>query len=549
MNYRKVLWAKIIICFLVLLVLVGLVSRRMGMVREEENNILFFDSDDNDVVETGALSEDLVETNVARNAAEVILQEQENVSKKQNAIDYTFIRVLLTNEDGGYYFDRVKIKLCGKEYSYQTKQVKKRGVVRIQTMQPEEKITLFSKEGDVLGEYRGALILRATGEGITIVNQLLLEEYLYQVVPGEMPASYPEEALKAQAVLARTYAAKYVEQPAFPDYYADLDDTTSFQVYGNKGEFDTTNRVVKETEGMVLAAPVSTDNEGESARELAEIYYFSTSCGVTTTTEAWFQRKNPLEKSVFMAPSNQLAISLPSEAKDTLQELTAGNASGKKSNMDNIASAEKDLTAWLKTEEGFWTYINQVPKNAYEAEMPWFRWTYETSRSGKQLMERIRTRYEVKPNQFLSREKDSGWFIMGRLAELGELQNIRVTKRAPGGCVCEIQLEGSKADIRVRTEYSIRYVLCDPQAKVVLQDGSERNMETILPSAFFTISCSKQKKDVVGYSLVGGGFGHGIGMSQNGASKMAEQGMDYGEIVSFFYPGYEIVDIQRMGKK
>ena len=189
MNYRQVLWAKIIICFLVLLVLVGLVSRRMGMVREEENNILFFDSDDNDVVETGALSEDLVETNVARNAAEVILQEQENVSKKQNATDYTFIRVLLTNEDGGYYFDRVKIKLCGKEYSYQTKQVKKRGVVRIQTMQKKKKITLFSKEGDVLGEYRGALILRATDEGITIVNQLLLEEYLYQVVPGEMPAS------------------------------------------------------------------------------------------------------------------------------------------------------------------------------------------------------------------------------------------------------------------------------------------------------------------------------------------------------------------------
>ena len=79
----------------------GLASRRMGMVREEENNILFFDSEDNDVVETGALSEDLVETNVARNAAEVILQEQENVSKKQNATDFTFVRVLLTNEEGG----------------------------------------------------------------------------------------------------------------------------------------------------------------------------------------------------------------------------------------------------------------------------------------------------------------------------------------------------------------------------------------------------------------------------------------------------------------
>ena len=79
MNYRKVLWAKIIICFLVLLVLVGLVSRRIGMVREEENNILLFDSDDNDVVETGALSEDLVETNVARNGTVILLRTLKNL--------------------------------------------------------------------------------------------------------------------------------------------------------------------------------------------------------------------------------------------------------------------------------------------------------------------------------------------------------------------------------------------------------------------------------------------------------------------------------------
>ena len=549
MNYRKVLRAKLYICLLVLLVLVGLISYRLGTKqRDEEAGTLFSGFEENEVVETGALSDDLVEETVTRNAADVILQEQEASAKKQNSTDYSFIRVLLTSEEGSYYFDRVKVELCGKEYSFKTKQVKKRGVVRIQTINPEERITLISQKGETLGEYRGALILRASDEGITVVNQLLLEEYLYQVVPGEMPASYPEEALKAQAVLARTYAAKYVKQPALENFYADLDDTTAFQVYGDKGEIESTTRAVDETEGMVLAT-VDSKSSNEVSTDLAEIYYFSTSCGVTTTTEVWLQRKNPLEQSVFMAPFNQLSISLPSGANDKLQKQTEEKDSGTEDNEDKIAATEKDLAAWLKTEDGFRTYINQIPKNAYEANIPWFRWTYETSRSGKQLMERVRARYEVQPNQFLSRKKDSRWFIMGELAELGELQNIRVTKRAPGGCACEIQLEGSKADIRVRTEYSIRYVLCDPEANVVLQDGSERNVQTILPSAFFTISCSKQKKDVVGYSLVGGGFGHGIGMSQNGASKMAEQGMNYAQIASFYYPEYEIVDIQKMEKQ
>jgi stage II sporulation protein D len=45
---------------------------------------------------------------------------------------------------------------------------------------------------------------------------------------------------------------------------------------------------------------------------------------------------------------------------------------------------------------------------------------------------------------------------------------------------------------------------------------------------------------VTGYKITGGGFGHGVGMSQNGAKNMAQEGMTYEEILTFFYPGITV---------
>lgn len=70
-----------------------------------------------------------------------------------------------------------------------------------------------------------------TKTGIWIVNEISMEEYLYGVVPGEMPESFEAEALKAQAVCARTYASRLVNEKKYEDFGADLDDTTDCQVY------------------------------------------------------------------------------------------------------------------------------------------------------------------------------------------------------------------------------------------------------------------------------------------------------------------------------
>ena len=66
---------------------------------------------------------------------------------------------------------------------------------------------------------------------------------------------------------------------------------------------------------------------------------------------------------------------------------------------------------------------------------------------------------------------------------------------------------------------------------------------TLLPSGFLVIATSIKDGNVVGYTISGGGFGHGVGMSQNGARQMARSGFQAKEILLFFYENCVIKDI------
>jgi peptidoglycan hydrolase-like amidase len=101
--------------------------------------------------------------------------------------------------------------------------------------------------------YRGALRFTNTDT----VNVLNLEKYLRGVVPAEMPSTWPAAALQAQAIAARTYAARARADRV--DGYYQICDTTACQVYGGvASEKDTTNAAVAATAGQVLVAPDST---------------------------------------------------------------------------------------------------------------------------------------------------------------------------------------------------------------------------------------------------------------------------------------------------
>jgi len=99
--------------------------------------------------------------------------------------------------------------------------------------------------------YRGVIILQNDGYGLTVINDLPVEEYLQGVVPSEMPSSWEHEAHKAQAIAARSYALANLGKRA--KYGYDLNDTPEDQAYGGaSAETSRTNDAVTETARLVL---------------------------------------------------------------------------------------------------------------------------------------------------------------------------------------------------------------------------------------------------------------------------------------------------------
>lgn len=123
--------------------------------------------------------------------------------------------------------------------------------------------------------YHGQLMLIAKGNSVTAVNVLDIEDYLKGVVPSEMPAGWNVEALKAQAITARSYALANLNKRSSEGY--DLVDTPLDQAYkGASHEDPRSNYAVETTKGQVIA----------SGENIVPAYYHSSSGGVTDT-EGW----------------------------------------------------------------------------------------------------------------------------------------------------------------------------------------------------------------------------------------------------------------------
>jgi len=99
-------------------------------------------------------------------------------------------------------------------------------------------------------KYFGGVRLNKVEEKFTVINLVPLEEYLRGVLPGEMPPSYPLEALKAQAVAARSFALKNRGKHKLEGF--DICATTHCQVYTGVKELESTDRAVAETFGKIL---------------------------------------------------------------------------------------------------------------------------------------------------------------------------------------------------------------------------------------------------------------------------------------------------------
>ena len=100
--------------------------------------------------------------------------------------------------------------------------------------------------------YRGIIEIAKEDGGYSVINVLCIEEYLYAVVPSEMPSSYGLDASKVQAVTARSFAVHQVMANRFHAMGGNIDDSVMSQVYNNIPENDISIQAVDETRGLVL---------------------------------------------------------------------------------------------------------------------------------------------------------------------------------------------------------------------------------------------------------------------------------------------------------
>lgn len=320
--------------------------------------------------------------------------------------------------------------------------------------------------------YAGRIEIVKDVSGLLIINELDLESYLYGVVPSEMPASYELEALKAQAVCARSYAYRQIMLNGYAAYGAHVDDSVSYQVYNNLKTDEKVIRAVNETAGKVL----------KFGEEVATTYYFSTSCGYTTNETIWKNGK-----------------------------LVNSYISGK---LLNDSKERLDLTK----EENFREFLLNDTYETYDSSESWYRW--DLTVPIKQINENIR-----------------------KIENIGNVTEIQIIERNEGGVVQKVKVTGEKGELLLEYEHAIRSALNGSGQKIIRKNGKEATGGSMLPSGFFVVDAVAENGKLIGFRFRGGGFGHGAGMSQNGANHMAETGKTWEEILALFYEGTTLSNI------
>ena len=338
--------------------------------------------------------------------------------------------------------------------------------------------------------YRGMLTFSVNSSSMTGVNIIGLEEYLYGVVPSEMPKSYDAEALKAQAVAARTYAMTKLGAHAGSGYQ--LCDTTACQVYkGYSNEADATTAAVDATAGEVACyngSPI-------------EAVFSASTGGYTESSENVWNTAVPYLR----------AVPEPGEYGDnswtktlTLDELTALlQAKG-----ENIGTA-KDIV------------ITKISTGGRVQELQ----IVGTSGTKTLTKEAIRTYFSsacgTLPSKMFTINGKGGTVTGG------------TSTSAKGGLL----LAAARQGIVAKTEGALSYLNGKKLSVDVDAAQSAQNTDNGA-YAVYSVSISTVANGKFVFS--GSGSGHGVGLSQKGAQGMAQMGYDYKEILRHYYTGITI---------
>lgn len=389
--------------------------------------------------------------------------------------------------------------------SFAASDLEENEVVKVWSENPDSRIVLsgFQKSELVSPSYRGFFYMIKKDGLLSVVNELSLEEYLYAVVSSEVPASFQQEALAAMAVASRCYATSAIGQSKFGGYGADLDDTTMSQVYNSTAETYASRSAVDETKGVLMLY------EGS----IVNAVYFSTSAGLTANAEEAWGSEYPYLKAKLETENPSTVDFSKEETFDNFIDTSSVNGISNTEFFEN----DKQFFRWHVS------YTTEELESAISAVLE------DRMASNPDNFEIIETPATKEDAELTSSPTDADGLLYEKI---GDLKNIQVTSRYSGGTIEELTLTGTKATMIVHGQTNFRQMLNPSKQTIVCQDGRNISGWTSLPSNFYYI----QKTDK-GYLVKGGGFGHGIGLSQYGAEILAGKGYGYKQILEHYYTG------------
>ncbi len=362
-------------------------------------------------------------------------------------------------------------------------------------------------------KYRGVIEISKVSGGFYVVSDVTFDEYLYQVVPSEMPSRYGEGASQVQAICARTYAYKQYYKGAFEKFGANVDDSTSCQVYNNIGDNQTSINAVNATTGQIIVY----NNQPVDA------FFFSTSGGSTASAgDVW-------------------TTDIKNFPKGSEPYLTAKSEHN-----------EGDID--LSVEENADKFFKDTKVSAIEEDVDWFRWNFTLQRDelSTSINNNLKERYSKRPDLILTKQAD-GNFKSTPVDSVGLVKDIKVVKRGAGGNVIIMDIFGTDNTVRVYSEYNTRallrpYQYINGKDKITLNMvGTSMKNYSLMPSSFFTMDISyDENKLLKSVTFYGGGNGHAVGLSQNGSAKLLEQGMSVTEVIEHYYKGSKVTDISKL---
>ena len=341
------------------------------------------------------------------------------------------------------------------------------------------------------------------------VNDIEIDKYLTKVVPSEMPTSWHIEALKAQAIAARTYAYMDILNKSNDRYGYTVDDSVKSQVYNNTNPVSRSTLAVNETKGLIM-----THND-----KPISAFYYSTSSGLTASGhEVWIEDK-------------------VTEPIDYLIGQNLTNNNGNPLHFD------------YQNEDSMLNFFRTITVSTPDLNASYHRWRVKFSyvQLTNTLNRNLKISYAAAPQSILTKVNNV-WVSRSIPDNIGNVQNIFVSNRGSSGVVISLDIVTSTGEYRIINQYNIRFTIRPRDAGSNVYTYFAKNTDTsylgpstnasVLNSGFFAIEYAADE-----VTFYGGGNGHGVGMSQYGAYGLATQGKNYEEILNTYYSNVDFTDI------